>query len=162
MLFLIMAGLALAGSKLHTASGNMQPTLTSMHGFRFGYGYVNVDPTTHATLKDRWLYLIGYELTQVLDGGSWLDVIFVQNISVVGLNQSIIIPSANVLLGFEFNDNFQLASGINLTPSENPAHMVLAAGWTPKVGDINVPCHISYIPDVNNNWRMYLTTGVNW
>ena len=144
------------------SSGTIPKRLDSMHGFRFGYGYVNVDPDEHEVLRDRWLYVIGYELTQVLDGGSWLDIMFVQNISVVGLNQSIIIPSGNVLLGFEFNDNFQLASGINITPTQEPFHMILAAGWTPKVGDINVPCHISYVPDINNNWRMYLTTGVNW
>jgi hypothetical protein len=40
--------------------------------------------------------------------------------------------------------------------------MIVAAGWTPKVGDINVPFHISYVPDVDGHWRSYLTTGVNW
>ena len=138
------------------------PPVEFMHGFRFGYGYTNVDPDQHELLRSKWLYLIGYELNQILLGGDWIDVIFVENISVVGLNQSLFIPSANALIGFEFHDNFQLASGINFVPTENPFHMVVAAGWTPKVGDINIPCHITYIPDINNNWRMYLTTGVNW
>ena len=160
MIFLMMA---LTGNASATElSLKQKPKLETLHGFRFGYGYVNADPDTHHLLEDRWLYLLGYELTQALDGGSWLDVIFVQNLSVVGLNQSIFIPSGNLLIGFEFYDNFQIASGINVVPSDKPFHMVLAAGWTPKVGNINVPCHVSYIPDINNNWRMYLTTGVNW
>ncbi len=139
-----------------------EPPIEFLHGFRFGYGYTNVDPAQHTVLRSKWLYLIGYELTQVLHGGDWIDVIFVENASIVGLNQSLFIPSGNMLIGFEFHDNFQLASGVNFVPTDEPFHMIVAAGWTPKVGDINIPCHISYIPDVNNNWRMYLTTGVNW
>ena len=138
------------------------PPIKFMHGFRFGYGYTNIDPDTHETLNSKWLYLIGYELNQVLLGGDWIDVIFVENISIVGLNQSLFIPSGNALIGFEFHKKFQLASGINFVPTESPFHMIVAAGWTPKVGDINIPCHISYVPDINNNWRMYVTTGVNW
>ena len=133
----------------------------SRHGFRMGYGYVNA-PDDHELLRSNWLYLLGYELNQTLYGGSWVNVLFVQNISVVGINQSLFIPSGNLLVGFEFNERVQLASGINLVPNDNWCHMVVAAGWTPKVGDINIPFHVSYVPDYNNNWRAYLTTGVNW
>ena len=161
-MILLMMALTGTASALDYSTIREKPKFEAMHGFRIGYGYVNTDPDSHYLLEDRWLYLIGYELTQSLDGGSWLDVIFVQNLSVVGLNQSIFIPSGNLLVGFEFSDSFQLASGINIVPSSSPFHMILAAGWTPKIGDINVPCHISYVPDINNNWRMYLTTGVNW
>ena len=133
----------------------------SRHGFRMGYGYVNA-PDDHEFLENNWLYLIGYELNQTLYGGDWINVLFVENISIVGVNQSLFIPSANILMGFEFNERFQIASGINMVPSDKWVHMVVAAGWTPKVGDINIPFHVSYVPDVNNNWRTYLTTGVNW
>jgi hypothetical protein len=134
------------------------------HGFRMGYGYVNLDleKEDHEYLKSNWLYLLGYELNQTLYSGSWLNVLFVENLSVVGINQSIFIPTGNLLMGFEFNERFQIASGLNVTPTDNWCHMVIAAGWTPQVGDIHVPFHISYVPDVNDNWRAYLTTGVNW
>ena len=133
----------------------------SKHGFRMGYGYVNA-PDDHELLESNWLYLLGYELNQTIYGGDWINVLFVQNISVVGVNQSLFIPSGNILMGFEFNERFQVASGINMVPSDNWCHMVVAAGWTPKVGDINIPFHVSYVPDVDNQWRAYLTTGVNW
>ena len=133
----------------------------SRHGFRMGYGYVNA-PKNHELLQSNWLYLLGYELNQTIYGGDWINVLFVQNISVVGVNQSLFIPSGNILMGFEFNERFQIASGINMVPSDNWCHMVVAAGWTPKVGDINIPFHVSYVPDVDNQWRTYLTTGVNW
>lgn len=131
------------------------------HGFRMGYGYIN-DAESSDTLRTSWLYLVGYELNQTIYGGSWINVLFVENISVVGINQSLFIPSGNILLGFEFNERFQLVSGINMVPTDNWVHMVVAAGWTPKVGDINIPFHVSYVPDYNNNWRAYFTTGVNW
>lgn len=133
----------------------------SKHGFRMGYGYVNASED-HELLQSNWLYLLGYELNQTIYGGDWINVLFVQNISVVGVNQSLFIPSGNILMGFEFNERFQVASGINMVPSDNWCHMVVAAGWTPKVGDINIPFHVSYVPDVDNQWRTYLTTGVNW
>jgi hypothetical protein len=140
-----------------------KPFLELKHGFRFGYGYTNTDIESHDILRSKWMYVIGYELNQKLYGGDWIDVLFVQNVSIVGLNQSILIPSLNALIGFEFSQKFQIVSGINIVPgSSEMLHMVLGAGWTPKVGKINIPCHVTYIPDVNNNWRMYLTTGVNW
>ena len=64
----------------------------SKHGFRMGYGYVNASED-HELLQSNWLYLLGYELNQTIYGGDWINVLFVQNISVVGVNQSLFIPS---------------------------------------------------------------------
>ena len=79
-----------------------------------GYGYVNA-PDDHELLKSNWC-ILGYELNQTIHGGDWINVLFVQNISVVGINQSLFIPSGNILMGFEFNERFQIASGINMVP----------------------------------------------
>ena len=139
------------------------------HGFRVGYGYINADPEKSDVLKSEWLYLIGYEVNQKIIGGSWINVLFAQNISVVGLNQGIVIPSGNVLFGFELQERFQVLSGLNLVPApDSPdtipldTHMVAAVGWTPQVGDINIPFHVIAVPDVEDKWRGYITTGVNW
>ena len=133
----------------------------SRHGFRMGYGYVNA-PEDHELIKSNWMYLLGYELNQTLYSGGNINVLFVENIAVTGINQSLFIPTGNLLAGFEFNGRFQVASGMNIAPTDNWCHMVVAAGWTPKVGDINIPFHVSYVPDIDNHWRSYLTTGVNW
>ena len=126
-----------------------------------GYGYVNA-PEDHELIKSNWMYLLGYELNQTLYSGGNINVLFVENIAVTGINQSLYIPTGNLLAGFEFNGRFQVASGMNIAPTDNWCHMVVAAGWTPKVGDINIPFHVSYVPDVDNHWRSYITTGVNW
>ena len=140
-----------------------------MHGFRMGFGYVNVNPAESDVLHSQWLYLLGYEINQRVIGGSWINVLFAQNISLIGVNQGLFIPSGNLLLGFELHERIQLLSGINLVPdpgaeAEIPVntHMIAAIGWTPKVGQINVPFHVIMIPDVHTRWRGYITTGVNW
>ena len=140
-----------------------------MHGFRMGFGYVNANPSESDILESQWLYLIGYEVNQRVIGGSWVNVLFAQNISLVGLNQGLVIPSGNLLMGFELHERIQLMSGINIVPSPSSdkelpidVHMIAALGWTPMVGNINIPFHVIMIPDVHDKWRGYVTTGVNW
>ena len=41
-------------------------------------------------------------------------------------------------------------------------HLVTAVGWTQAAGIFSVPIHLVFIPDVNDYYRVALTTGVNW
>lgn len=150
-----------------------------LHGFRMGYLYVanydqptsdNSDPECKdCSLKDRYnmrtphQYLLGYEIMGRLIGHGWLNVIVVGNVLVSGLEQSKFWPSANLLIGFELDQSFQVGLGPNFTLEEDkPAHLVMAAGWTPVVGNFYVPVHGFFIPDVDGNHRMGATVGVNW
>jgi hypothetical protein len=143
------------------------------HGFRVGWGYImNIDEPvgdTGESLKEKYdlksasSLILGYEAFYRLVGHSWLNVIFVGNISIAGVEQSKFIPNANGLIGFEFDESFQLGVGVNLVPvDDKPAHMIAAAGWTPKVGEFSMPIHFYFIPDVDNNHRIGSTIGVNW
>ena len=155
-------------------------------GFRLGWMYIsNIDamnrtddqgnPTSlkkEYGLKNPNMFLIGYEGFYRIVGHSWLNVLMVGNVSVAGLDQSKFIPTASGLLGFEIDRSFELGVGVNLTPdSQAPSHMILAAGWTPKVGSIQTPLHFFYIPDsavdsmgnsLKGNSRMGATIGMNW
>jgi hypothetical protein len=144
-----------------------------LHGFRLGWMYVShydSKPRDNGmTLKDQYglkspnMMLLGYEGFYRIVGHSWLNVLMVGNVTVAGLEQSKFIPSANGLIGFEFNRSFQLGIGVNLTPDDQaPSHMIAAAGWTPRAGAIMVPFHVFYIPDTFGNNRMGATVGVNW
>ena len=135
-------------------------------GMRFGYSYLNKGNESEK-LKSPHMFLMGFEMQQALDGGSWLDILFVQNISISGLDQSVFAPSASILLGFELDDQVQIAVGANVAPfdpanEDNYAHLVTAIGYTAEIGDLSLPIHATYIPDVNGYWRAALTTGVNW
>ena len=147
----------------------------TLHGFRLGYMYVShfdklTDPDDpESSLKERagmqspHLFLIGYEVMRRLVGHSWLNIILVGNVTVGGLEQSKFYPSGNALIGFEFEESFQIGVGPNLTPDPGKvAHIMFAAGWTPRVGSFHVPIHGFYVPDVDGVWRSGATVGVNW
>lgn len=143
-------------------------------GLRFGYNYVNKGaeqnpetPWTEPRLSSPHMFAMGFEMQQTMAGGDWLDILFIQNVTISGLEQSLVIPSANALVGFEINKKLQAGVGINAAPvdpsdDDNFVHLVTAVGWTQQAGSLSVPLHLVFIPDVNDYWRCAVTTGVNW
>tara|TARA_R100001129_G_scaffold16523_1_gene10811 strand:+ start:1882 stop:2400 length:519 start_codon:yes stop_codon:yes gene_type:complete len=143
-------------------------------GLRFGYGYLNGvremenmnNPGKVKRLSPH-TFVLGFEMQQVLEGGDWLDILFIQNVSISGLDQSVINPSASALVGFEIDKQIQLGVGPNIStfdPSgkDKIVHLIIAAGWTFQAGIFSVPVHFSIIPDSDGYWGAALTTGVNW
>jgi hypothetical protein len=50
---------------------------------------------------------------------------------------------------------------MNLAPDDQkPTHMIVAAGWTPRVGNFYVPLHAFFVPDVDGFHRIGATVGV--
>ncbi len=147
---------------------------TVLHGFRLGYGYVmNYDKPTEAFegqslkqkvgLRSPHHFLLGYEVVYRVVSHSWLNVLLLGNGMIAGLEQSKILPSANLLIGFELKNTFQIGVGANLSPLKgSEGHTIIAAGWTPRVGDIYTPVHFFFIPDVDGVNRMGVTTGVTF
>lgn len=136
----------------------------NLHGFRLGYAFAN-NSEAHPKVASPHMFVMGYEFTQRLAGGDWLNVIAVENLSLSGINQSLFIPTANVLVGFELNNMAQIGVGPNISPfdvNEKYVHMVAAGGFTANAGSFNVPIHGYWIPDVDGDWRAGITTGVNW
>jgi len=130
-------------------------------GFRLGWMYLsNFDAQNRVvdnqakSFKDQYglkspnMFVIGYEGFYRIVGHSWLNVLMVGNVSVAGLDQSKFIPTASGLLGFEIQRQVELGVGVNLVPDpQAPSHMIMALGWTPKIGAIQTPIHFFYIPD---------------
>jgi hypothetical protein len=147
-----------------------------LHGFRLGYlNVMNIDGPADATdpnspslaekykIRSPHQFLIGYEAAWRMVGHDWLNILLVGNVMISGLEQSRVFPSANALIGFEMFETLQLGVGVNAVPQEEkPAHMLIAAGWTPRVGDIYTPLHAFFVPDVDGQHRFGLTIGVNW
>jgi len=145
-----------------------------LHGFRIGWMYVykmknntrddgTMSIATQYNLRSANMFLLGYEAFYRIIGHSWLNVLLVGNVTVAGLEQSKFIPAASGLIGFEFNRDFQLGLGVNVTPDGYaPTHMIAAAGWTPMVGSIQTPVHFFFVPDTDGNHRMGATVGMSW
>jgi hypothetical protein len=170
-------------SEAQSAGADVPPTsaphtslddATVLHGIRFGYGYVlNYDKPVAAlggqSLKDKVglrtpsHFLLGYEVVYRVVGHSWLNVILLGNAMLAGLEQSKVLPSANLLIGFEFKNSFQVGVGAHLEPlAGSEAHSIVAAGWTPRVGTIYMPVHFYFVPDVDGVHHLGMTTGVTF
>jgi hypothetical protein len=161
-----------------TAEADPAASERVLHGFRLGYmvWFNHDDPSSEEDLDDTpaasldlrspHLFVIGYEVAWRLPAGSdALNVLLVGNVMAAGLEQSKFLPTANGLLGFEIDRSFQLGVGANVAPiaSEDKAlHMIVAAGWTPRSGDLYLPVHAFLIPDVDGHHRAGLTLGVTW
>ena len=148
------------------ASANAEVDWNTRKGIRFGYNYANKADESDR-LQSPHMFAIGFEMQQTMDGDSWLDLLFIQNLTVSGLDQSVVLPSANALVGFEIQDALQLAVGANVTvvdPSDENhyVHLVTAVGWTQDAGIFSVPVHLVFVPDVNDYYRVAVTTGINW
>jgi len=162
-------GLALTTTAVaddHAVSISESADWTTRKGLRFGYNYVHGGDESER-LESPHLFAMGFEAQQTMSGGDWLDLLFIQNITISGLEQSVVVPSANALVGFEINNALQVAVGANVTiydPADdgNYIHLVSAIGWTQAAGRFSVPVHLIYIPDINGYYRIAATTGVNW
>jgi len=166
MLCLGLSTPALADDHAIGGGASSDMNWTKRMGIRFGYNYANKADETDR-LDSPHMFALGFETQQTMDGGTWLDLLFIQNLTISGLDQSVLLPSGNVLVGFEVNDALQLAVGANATvvdPSDENHyfHLVTAVGWTQDAGIFSVPLHLIFIPDVNDYYRVAITTGVNW
>lgn len=147
-----------------------------LHGFRLGYLYVNDtasaldsrDPSG-PTYQERYdmrtphLFMLGYELTWRMIGHEWLNVLLTGNILIAGLEQARVFPSANLIIGFEFARLAQVGIGVSVTPTkEEPAHMVIAAGFTPRIGSFYTPLHAFFVPDIDGHHKVGITVGINF
>ena len=145
---------------------------TKRAGIRFGYVYANNAHKPDADGKESKLnsphmFTMGFEMQQAMNGGKWLDILFIENVSITGMDQSVIAPSVRVLVGFEIDNSIQLAVGPSLSfhdpaKEDKYVHLTAAIGYTMNAGVFSVPVHLSFVPDVNDYWATAVTTGVNW
>jgi len=152
---------------LMLSSAAMADEWTSRKGMRFGYAYVNGAAEASEDVHSSHMTVLGLELQQTMKGGEWLDLLFIENVSITGLDQSFAAPSVSLMAGFEVNNQIQVGVGPNLAAfdpgeEENFFHLAGALGYTKAAGKFSVPLHVVYIPDVNGYWRFGATTGVNW
>ena len=152
---------------LMLSSTAMADDWTSRKGMRFGYAYVNDAADVADEVVSSHMTVLGFELQRTMAGGDWLDLLFIANASVTGLDQSFAAPSLSALAGFEVNKQLQVGVGPNLAAfdpggEETYVHLAGAVGYTKAAGKFSVPVHVVFIPDVNGYWRFAATTGVNW
>ena len=136
---------------------------TVRHGFRVGYVYANHGEKSQY-LDSGHLFAIGYEAEFRIASGGPMDVLVVPNVLVLGLNQGVFLPTANLIVGASFNHFLEIGVGGNFAPSDSGkvVHMIAAVAITPNMGTLQLPLALSFVPDNDDDWRVGLTAGVNW
>lgn len=133
------------------------------HGVRTGYVYVN--DADDLGLANPHLFALGYEAEIKIVGDKGLDFIIVPNTLILGMNQGRFVPTGNLLIGLSFVDLVKVGVGGNVTPNfsgRSWISMVAGVEVVPKVGKLQLPLAVSYVPSVDGNWRVGATVGVNW
>ena len=132
------------------------------HGFRLGYTYGNnLDRHHNFNIDSPHMSTMGYEVTEGIESGvDGFRIIFVQNIMVSGLEQGRFLPSLSALVGYEIFGRLQMGVGANL--GVMGPRLILAAGVNPQLGDFQLPIHMHFIPDSEGDWRIGVSTGVNF
>ena len=170
---LIMTPAAFAGDRAIGSLAGEESDWQFRSGARIGYVYAHnshqPNPKTgeESPLQSPHMFSIGFEMQQVLDGGSWLDLIMIEGVSLTGLDQSVAAPSARILMGFEINNTIQIAVGPNISAHDpsgdgNILHLIGAIGVSLQAGKFTVPFHVAFMPDKNKYNVFALTTGINW
>ena len=134
-------------------------TFKHRHGVRVGYTYVESPLLAHPHLM-----AMGYEAQQVASPGGNLGLMFVENFTVVGLNQSVFAPSFNGLVGVEVRDAWHIGTGVNLSFLPGPnVGMIAATGVNLKAEDhFEIPLDVAWIAEREGPGRVVVTTGINW
>ncbi len=131
------------------------------HGVRVGY--VHLNQAELAGYRDPGFFALGWEAEFRLLGSEQVDFILVTNVMGLGMNQGLLLPSGNLLVGVHIGQFVELGTGVNLVITPTPLlHMIVAVAVTPKVGSLQVPIALSYVPDVDGFWKVGFTAGVNW
>ena len=133
------------------------------HGFRAGYVYAN-QAEKSGYLRSPNLFSIGYEAEIKVASGEGLDFMIVPNVTLLGLNQGVALPSASTLIGLSLFDTFKAGVGANVSPSTDGSwvHMVAAVAFVPAVGKLQLPIAVTYIASETGDFRVGASLGVNW
>jgi len=94
---------------------------------------------------------------------------FQEIINVGGVDQGLLLPSLNVLIGFRSRLGLELGVGPNITFQYNgvdlevPLTVVYAVGWTFTFSDVYIPVDIAVMPTPKDKrFRLTLMTGFNF
>jgi len=98
---------------------------------------------------------------RILLGETRSHFAFQEVILVAGLEQSIALPAASLMIGYRDYSGFEIGAGPNL--SLRGLGVVVAIGWTINARGVYIPIDVSCVlPSQQNAARIALTTGFNF
>jgi hypothetical protein len=136
-----------------------------VHSISLGYQY--------RTLVDEELFtsphcsVLQYGGIFTISNDGYLSAFVEPSISIVGLNQSIIQPSASLVLGFQIGDNFKVGSGPIVTTRDDQNNvffpqLILESTFLFYVDKNVIPIKIGYVPLSSGLSQYQIVLGYTW
>lgn len=153
----------LASSALGQGVATAPPPRTALDGPRVGITYLS-DGVVSALNRNRIavnsvITQFGWQLERLMyDGKGGVDAISEWVVLVGGLEQGLVLPSVSWLVGIRTRGNSEIAVGPNVTPAG--VALAIAAGYTYRVGALNIPVNVAVVPS-GSGLRLSLLTGFN-
>ena len=154
----------LAGAQEANAQWAQQPaTIVNLDGPRLGATFLS--PGVQRDLEDR-----GIEIGPVISQFGWQkEKQFLSHpggftgvtefvLLAGGLDQGVLLPSLNWLVGMRTASGFEFAVGPNVTAAG--VALALAGGVTFKAGDLNIPVNLAFVPS-KSGARVSMLVGFN-
>jgi hypothetical protein len=119
----------------------------SLEGPRVGVVFIG-GPRALAELRDHHLdpvmSLFGWHFEQQLTPGADGPALVTEEVlAVLGVEQSVAIPSATLLLGVRMASGLEMGVGPNVSPLGGA--LVVGAGWTLRYRGIGIPLNVAYV-----------------
>jgi hypothetical protein len=162
--FVVLFGLLSSDARAQVTQTQRPAETINLSGPRVGVTFLS-DTTRAKLLEDRNMDL-GFAISQF---GWQMEKRFLSSpngftgvnefvLLFGGLDQSVVLPSFNWLIGARTASGVEFAAGPNVTPAG--LAVVIAGGMTIQTGNLNIPLNVAVVPS-KNGARISMLVGFN-
>lgn len=136
-----------------------------VHNVSLGYQYRTLVSEENFTFPHCSVLQYGAGFT--LSENSTLNAFVEPSISIVGLNQSVIQPSASMILGFQLGDFFKIGSGPTVSTRDDQddtffPQILVEASFLLHIAQSTIPIKVGYVPTSHGLTQYQLILGYTW
>ena len=127
-------------------------------------GYIHVE-NDKELFANPHVYSIGIENTHLFYSEGPLQILIGGELSLLGLNQSVYIPSGNLNLGYQYYDVFVslgprvMLSEISPTNTSIRTNIIIKAGYIFDMQGFCIPIQFGYVPDIQGRNQIHFSLG---
>ena len=127
-----------------------------------GYAYSQNDKDVFAQSH---IYSIGIENTHLFYSPSSVQILLCGDISLMGLNQGVYIPSSSLILGYQIYGVFVGLGPRVMLPKITPdntsmrTNIIIKSGYVFDMQGFSIPIQFGYVPDIEGREQWHLSVG---
>ena len=157
LLFVLVSFLFLSFGTAHAEENTA--SVAELSGPRLGFTYLS-SGETQSYLNSPMITQYGWQFETKFASGNGVQGLVEWVVLADGMEKGMFLPSISSLVGLRNAEGYEFAMGPNLSLSG--ISYVLAAGKNFRVGDLNIPINVSWVPaHQESSHRLSMTFGFN-